>query len=172
MRRNRENIFQKWDKALIYSAVICICLLLVSQVLLIAETPRRFLSRVDRLEGEPISRPLPFYAEKPLSITEAPAVNKVRWFRENRPLRLILISPKPNASILATVNGQPIGDFVHGELLLTVYEGDYVEILTGAIAGAKFVVHSPDGGIVSPTDGTVVEAQDGVAAVGKVKFVH
>ncbi|HMM21325.1 MAG TPA: hypothetical protein PKA10_11335 [Selenomonadales bacterium] len=172
--RYKPNLFERWEKLALRTAAGCLTLLLIAQALLMLDTPRRYLSRVDRLEGEAVSLKTPIVAEKPLTITEnAPVASPFALLRERRALVVRMIHPPPDPTVYITVNGQRAGDFRRGDVKIIVYEGDYVEIDASALAtAASFVVSIPGGGLTEPEDGLVLEGREGPIPVGKVKFKH
>lgn len=172
--RYKPNLFERWEKLALRIALLCLIALLTGQILLILDTPRRYLSRVDRLEGEAVTFQMPMVAEKPLTITEnAPVASPLTLLRERRAIVIRMIKPNPDPTIYITVNGQRAGDFRRSEVKLVVYEGDYIEIDASASQTiATFIVNVPSGGLVYPEDGFVLEGKEGPIAVGKVKFKH
>ena len=160
--RYKPNLFERWEKLALRTAVGCLTLLLVGQTLLMLDMPRRYLSRVDRLEGEAVSFHTPIVAEKPLTITEnTPVASPFALLRERRALVVRMIQPKPDSAIYITVNGQRAGDFRRGDVRIVVYEGDYVEIDASASSQvANFVVNVPGGGLQYPEDGLVLEGRE------------
>lgn len=65
MGRVRERFFSRWDRVVLVTACICAAALIAAQVLMLRETPRYYLSRVDRLEGETVSFQSPLPAAVP-----------------------------------------------------------------------------------------------------------
>lgn len=172
--RYKPNLFERWEKLILRIAVLGFTVLLVGQILLTLDTPRKYLSRVDKLEGEAVTFQMPMVAEKPLTITEnAPVASPFTLLRERRALVVRMIQPNPDPAIYITVNGQRAGDFRRGDVKLVVYEGDYIEIDASASQTiANFIVNVPGGGLLYPEDGFVLEGKEGPIPVGKVKFRH
>ncbi len=160
------------ESILLHLSIFCFSLLLVSQVLLFKEGTRIYLSKVDKLEGEHISLETPFYAGTPVNISDNTVVtNHLQALRPSKVIIIRMIKPAGSQYIFVTVNGQMIGDFRHGDIKLTVYDGDYVEIdATLVTESAQFVIHVPGTGLISPVDGLVLECNGTVASVGKIKF--
>ena len=64
-----------------------------------------------------------------------------------------------------------MNDFRKGICKLTVYDGDYVEIDgTSLSTSTAFRIEVPDGGLLSPQNGLLVEGKKGIFPVGKIKF--
>lgn len=168
----------KWKSVILVESILlrvsifCFGLLLISQTLLVKEGTRIYLSKVDKLEGEHISLDGPFYAGMPLTITDNTVVtNRLQSLRPSKVIIIRMIKPAGSQYIYATVNGQVMGDFRHGDIKLTVYDGDYVEIdATLLKESAQFVIHVPGTELISPVDGLVLESNGTVASVGKIKF--
>lgn len=173
-RRKPTDVFDRWEPLLVRLALGCLAVLVAAQVLLYAETPRRYLSRVDRLEGEPVTWQTPLVAEAPLVISEgSPVAGPFSRLRPGRTVVIRMVRPPAHPEVFVSVNGARAGDFAGGEARLTVYDGDYVEIDAGRLAApGRFVVDVAGGGLESPTDGMVVEGRGAGLAVGKVKFKH
>lgn len=170
MRRSRKNPFVRWDWLLLRVAAGCVAILLASQLIRLSEGPRRHLSRVDRLEGEPATLQMPYYASAP-GQENAPVVNRIEWLREHKTITVRMIQPQQHAGVHVTVNGKRAGDFRRGQVELTVYEGDYLEIDAGALRQpGRFVVNAPEGGVAAPADGLALEGQGEAIPIGKVKF--
>jgi len=160
------------EKWLIRLVVVGVSILILSQIAMFKEEARHYLSRVDRLEGEKVSFDSTMYANNSLTISERTVVSKqIPSFRENRSLIIRMIKPPEDRRVFVTINGDKISDFAHGEVKLTVYDGDYVEIDCSDLkTSAQFVVTVPGGGLVSPVDGLVVETINNIGTVGKIKF--
>lgn len=173
-RRKKYNPFVSWEPFLIRLAAACVIALVAVQVLIYHDTPRRYLSRVDKLEGDPVTWQTPLVAEAPLVISEgSPVANRIQMLRENRLIIIRIVQPAAAADVYPVVNGERAGDFKNGEAAITVYDGDYLEIDASRLpAAGRFVVTVPGGGLVSPLDGLVVEGRGAAVPIGKVKFKH
>lgn len=171
-RRKKYNPFVRWEPFLIRLAAACVTVLVAVQVLIFHDTPRSYLSRVDKLEGDPVTWQTPLVAETPLVISEgSPVASRIQMLRENRLVVIRIVQPAAAADVYPVVNGERVGDFKSGEADVTVYDGDYLEIDAGSLsASGRFVVTVPDGGLVSPLDGLVVEGRGATVPIGKVKF--
>lgn len=174
-RRSVNNIFTKFDKmdkilkSLVFTGT---ALLLCIQAAFLYEGTRPYLSRVDRIEGDRISLEFTQYAANPLLISEKTVVSKrTPAIRESRVLIIRMIQPISDERVYASINGEKAGDFGRGEVKLTVYDGDYVEINCNALkAKASFIVGVLGSGLAAPLDGLMVENHEGIATVGKIKF--
>ncbi len=164
--------FERWEPFIIRLAVCCAAALLIVQALLYQDTPRSYLSRVDRLEGDPVTWQTPLVAGTPLIISEgSPVANRFTLLRDSRKIVVRIVQPAAAADVYAVLNGERVGDFGSGEVTVTVYDGDYLEIDAGRLATpGRFVVAVPDGGLASPLHGTIVEGGGGAVPVGKVRF--
>ncbi|HEY3425074.1 MAG TPA: hypothetical protein VGL27_09780 [Negativicutes bacterium] len=152
-------------------AVICAGILVISQVLLLKEGTRFYLSQVDRLEGEQISLQLPLYAGTPLNIMETIVTNHLKSLRESKVIMIRMIKPLQSNNVFVTVNGKVMDSFQKNSIKLTVYDGDYVEIdATLLKEQAQFIVNVPGSGLSVPIDGLVLESNSSVVVVGKIKF--
>lgn len=171
MRNNGQRLW-RWESHLVRLAVGCLFLLILSQALMLKEGPRLLLSRVDRYEGETISGQIPLYAAGPLTVAEkSVATNRIRSLRESKVLVIRMLKPTKGDGAFVIVNGERVGDFRRGDVKVTVYEGDYVEIDVSEInEQARFVVNAPSSDLVSPIDGIVLEGARTYLPVGKVKF--
>lgn len=173
-RRKKYNPFESWEPLIIRLAAACVIALVAVQALIYHDTPRRYLSRVDKLEGDPVTWQTPLVAEAPLVISEgSPVASRIHMLRENRLVVIRIVHPAAAADVYPLVNGERAGDFKSGEASVTVYDGDYLEIDASRLpAAGRFVVTVPDGGLVSPLDGLVVEGRGAAVPIGKVKFKH
>lgn len=174
MRRVRKLPFDKWVNTLLYLAIGGFIALIVCQVLLMKEVPRNYLSRVDKLEGESILLEMPQYATSHLTVTDnTPAARNLIWLRPSKTLTIRMVTPGYSADVYATVNGQPVADFKKGEVVLKVFEGDYIEIDSSRLKeNARFVVKTENSGVLSPVDGEMLEGYGGLIEVGQVKYKH
>lgn len=166
---SRADKVEKWLK---YIVIGGLSVLVLSQAILFREEARPYLSRVDRLEGERVILDFTQYANSPLTISERSVVSKsAPVIRDSRVIIIRMIQPTADRRVFATISGEQAGDFSRGEVKLTVYDGDYVEIDCSALnSQARFVVNIPGSRLVSPLDGLVIENQGSIAAVGKIKF--
>jgi hypothetical protein len=160
------------EKWLIRFVLLGVCTLLLTQMAMFKEEARHYLSRVDRLEGEKVSLDSNLYASNSLTISERTVVSKqIPSFRESRNLIVRMIKPAGDARAFATINGEKMSDFSRGEVNLTVYDGDYVEIDCAELkAPAQFVVTVSGGSMTAPVDGLVVETKNNIGTIGKIKF--
>lgn len=174
MPRRKNDMFGRWDTLILRLTICCLVLLALSQAALLTETPRRYLSQVDRLEGETVSWQTPLVAAVPPTAPQsAPAAYSLDRLRPGREVILRLVRPPADPDIFVLVNGKRQGDFAAGEVNLAVYDGDYLEVdASRRPTPVRFVVRLPDGGLDSPLDGTVLEGAGGIIAVGKVKVKH
>jgi len=174
MRRSKDKWVIRVEYVLMRLIIICITALVLSQILLLKEGTRLYLSKVDKMEGEDLTVGMPLYANTPLQITEETTAikNYQNLLRKSEiiVIKMIKYPAHPNAFIM--VNGKKVADFSKGDdNKLTVYDGDYVEIdATTMNRPVQFVIKVPENGLLSPQDGLVVEGAKMMIAVGKIKF--
>lgn len=175
----RRKHFYVIDRLLIKLATAAVVLLLVVQVLLVHGEARKYLSLVDKLEGEQITSPATMYAaDVPLPNVDRTmnTVNKVvaksmRTLRPGKKITIRMINPPAGVDAIVTVNGETVGNFGKGEVELTVYEGDYIEIDAVRIKKtAQFIIDTHKNDLVYPVDGILLENQSNLVVVGKVIF--
>ncbi|MDT8901184.1 hypothetical protein [Anaeroselena agilis] len=173
-RRKKYNPFESLETFLIRLAASCVIALVAVQVLVYHDAPRRYLSRVDRLEGDPVTWQTPLVAGRPLVISEnAPVASRINMLREHRLIVIRIVQPAAADDVYPVVNGERAGNFKNGEAAVTVYDGDYLEIDASRLpAAGRFVVTVPGGGLIAPLDGLVVEGRGAAVPIGKVKFKH
>ncbi len=176
MRHSRSNngFFAFWEKPLLYLAVGCVIILLLTQTLLLKDQTRRYLSAVDRLEGESILLETPLAAGDQVTVTDhSPVINRLAVQREHKTIVIRMLIPARSREVFVLVNGSRAGDFQQGEISLTVYEGDYLEIDAQALsAQGRFVLKNHDAGLLAPEDGLLLEGKSQVISLGRVKFSH
>lgn len=152
---------------LILAAAGCVLLLLAVQILLLGQAGRSYLSLVDRLEGEPLTSPEGSRA----SVYDSPVLNRLAMLRESSLLIITMLDPAADPQVFVTVNGEPAGHFVKGEVSLKVYDGDYVEINAGEVSRpVRFRLATVDDKLAAPFNGLVLEGESSVITVGKIKF--
>lgn len=161
------------DKGLVYLVIACTTVMLLSQLLLLKEETRLYLSKVDKMEGVDLASTMPLHADTPLQITEEATVVK-NYQKLLRRSKVIVIKPMNHAqhpNVFIIVNGKNIHDLSNGAVQLTVYDGDYVEIDGTSLSQVEnFLIEVPDKKIVSPVDGLIVTGTKGILPVGKIKF--
>lgn len=174
MPRRKPDLFSRWEHIILRLTVCCLILLAATQAMFLFEIPRHFLSQVDRLEGEAVSWQTPLAVEVPLAAgpeaPAAPASYRRDRLRSGREIVLRIVQPPADREAYLLVNGRRQGDFAAGELSLTVYDGDYLEIDAGQrTTPVRLIVRQPDGGLDTPVDGSVIEGV-GLIPVGKVNL--
>lgn len=175
----RRKHFNFIDRLLIRLATIAVVLLVLVQVLHMHGEARKYLSLVDKLEGEQITSPSTMYAaDMPLPDASQPmnTVNKMvakslRTLRPGKNITIRMINPPAGVDAIITVNGEVVGNFRKGEVELTVYEGDYIEIDAVRIKQpAQFIINTHSKDLLHPADGIMLENQSNLIVVGKVVF--
>jgi hypothetical protein len=178
--RFRRKYYITIDQLLIRLATIAVILLLTVQILLLHDETRKYLSLVDKLEGERITAPSTMYAAN-ISLAEPnrafSMVNKViaksiRSLRPGKDITIRLISPDATSDAVLTINGEIAGDFAAKKVAVTVYDGDYLEIDVTKLKGkpAQFIIDTHKSDLLSPVDGILLESQNNIITIGKVIF--
>lgn len=173
MRRSKNKRMISVEDVLLRLITVCITVLLLSQLLLFKEGTRRYLSKVDKAEGEDLSLAAPLYADTPLQITEEKTVikNYQNLLRSSKVIMIKMISVPNNPNVFIMVNGKKVDDFSKGERKITVYDGDYLEIDATAVSlPVQFVIKVSDKEFISPQDGLFVEGSKKILVIGKIKL--
>ena len=162
----------RWERWIKGWAIGSVVLLAAVQTATFHSEIRLYLSQVDRLEGETINHDLAHYTASPSGVVERTVVTaKVPVFRQSRTIIIRMIQPKAGSNIYVMINGEKAADFGRGDVHLTVFDGDYVEIdCSAADQAARFAVRVPAGGLVLPVDGLLVDQEGSVASIRKIKF--
>ncbi|WP_371370837.1 hypothetical protein [Sporomusa aerivorans] len=177
--RFRRRYFNSIDQLLIKLSAAAVILLLVCQVLLLNSDARRYLSLVDKLEGEQITSPATMYAADVPLPDPAEAMNTVnkvfaksmRSLRSGKDITIRMINPPASIDAVVTVNGKAMGNFSKGKVDITLYDGDYIEIdATKIKKPAQFIIDTHKNDMVFPVDGILLEGQNNLIVVGKVIF--
>lgn len=171
MRSSKQTSQLRRERWLIRLVLGCLITLVVVQALMLNPVPRTYLSQVDRLEGEQIIGQSQMFAETPLTISSQSPVHKSTPNRIGKAIIIRMINPPRHNLVYVTINGQRGGDFSRGEVRLTVYDGDYVEIDASASQEQfRFTVDVPGTGVIAPLDGLILEAQGSLIPIGKVSI--
>lgn len=173
MRRSKKKWMIGVEEVLIRLLGLCMIVLLLSQFLLLQEGTRLYLSKVDQMEGENLTIDLPLYVETPLQIIEETPVgiNYQHLLRKNKVIVIKMIKGSKGSSVFLLVNGKQVDDFSKGNCKLTVYDGDYVEIDGKSLKESlQFVINVSDKGLLSPQNGLILEGENQILTVGKIKF--
>lgn len=173
MRKGVYDYFSNADRLFLKLVVFLTIILLVSQAFMLKGTLRNHISQVDKLEGERISLESPTYVEAPLQISDssASAAGFMHSLRENRSLVVRMVKPANAPEVYILVNGKVIDDFHKGQVRLTVYDGDFVEIdATSLPEPAQFVINTIGGKTNSPINGLMLESKGNIVPIGKIKF--
>jgi len=172
-----ERSKYKWithvEEVLVRLIIVFMSTLLLSQLLLLKEGTRIYLSKVDKMEGEDLSFTIPLYADTPLQITDQITVLKSyqNLLRRSKTIEIKNVTRAYCANAFIVINGKKIADLSKGNSQITVYDGDYIEIdVTAVDIPVQFVIKTADKGLLSPQDGLVVEGAKTILAVGKIKF--
>ncbi|MDF2572438.1 MAG: hypothetical protein K0R55_4042 [Sporomusa sp.] len=175
----RRKQFLTVDRLLIKLSTAAVILLLVVQTLLLNGEARKYLSLVDKLEGEQITSLSTMYAaDIPWSNPNNAmnAVNKVvaksiRTLRPSKNIIIRMINPPASIDANVTVNGETVGHFGKGKVELTIYDGDYIEInAVNVNMPAQFIIDTGHSDMAFPIDGIMLESKNNIIVVGKVIF--
>ena len=181
---NRNNMFRRKhfftiDRLLIRLATIAVILLVVVQALLLNAEARKYLSLVDKLEGEQITSPSTMYVadisrvdpNKTMTAIDRVIAKSIRTLRSGHTITIRMITPAANSDGLLTINGEVIDNFARGKVELTVYDGDYIEIdVTKLARPAQFIIDTHKSDMIAPLDGILLESKSNIIIVGKVIF--
>lgn len=181
---NRNDKFRRKhffiiDRLLIRVATVAVTLLLITQIFLLNGESRKYLSLVDKLEGEQITAPATMYAADvpwPDPNNTMNAVNKVvaksmRTLKSGKEITIRMINPPADINAIVTVNGENVGDFGKGKVEITIYDGDYIELDAVRVKKpAQFIIDTHKNDMVFPIDGILLENKSNLIVVGKVVF--
>lgn len=173
MRKALYDYFINADRLFLKLVWLLTILLLLSQALMLKDGARGYISQVDKLEGERISLESPVYVEAPLQISNrsTSAAGLMNSLRENRSIVVRMVKPANSTEVYILVNGKVIDDFHKGQVRLTVYDGDFVEIdATSFSEPVQFVINTIGGKTISPIDGLMLESKGNIVSIGKIKF--
>lgn len=124
------------------------------------------------MEGEKIVSSIPLSTNTPLKITEEnTAVNYQNLFRKSKVILIHIVKQEKASNVYVLINGKKNGDFSNGISKITVYDGDYVEIdATSLKQPVRFIINVPGKDLVSPIDGLMIEGNNSILQIGKIKF--
>lgn len=178
--RFRRKYYVTVDQLLIRLATIAVILLLTVQVLLLHAETRKYLSIVDKLEGDRITTPSTMYAanislnepNRTFSMVDKVIAKSIRSLRPGKDITIRLITPDATGDAVLTINGEIAGDFAAKKLAVTVYDGDYLEIDATKLKGksAQFIIDTHKSDLLSPLDGILLESRGDIITIGKVIF--
>lgn len=138
----------RFERLLMYSAVLCLVLLFVSQIALTQPGLRRVLSLTDRLEGEP------YLAVEP----KQPAVTRPGAVKDAQYVELTIVSGGEIGDVRVLVNSEAVAVFGSEKtVMIQVHDGDVVEIDGDQVQDVMEVeVSAVSAGVVSPQQGKKV----------------
>lgn len=176
--RFRRKYYVTVDQLLIRLATIAVILLLAVQVLLLHDETRKYLSLVDKLEGDRLTTPSTMYAanislaepNKTFSMVNKVIAKSIRSLRPGKDITIRMITPDATSDAVMTINGEIAGDFAKKKLAVTVYDGDYLEIDVTKLKGkpAQFIIDTHNNDLLAPVDGILLENQGDIITIGKV----
>lgn len=180
----KSRQFEKEDEDKIGKFILkvifcCLAVLLVSQCFLFNSYTRIYLSRVDRLEGEPISdvNIASSYADRLESDNVFSKVNQLVnktsiSFRKKEEITVRMIVPRQSEKVFIVINGQRIENMAEGSVTFNVYDGDYVEIdASGIDEMCQFVLDiSDDSKYLKDFEGLIIKGQEDFLPIGKIKL--
>ncbi|MBP2649834.1 MAG: hypothetical protein H6Q74_659 [Firmicutes bacterium] len=171
MRHSRENNAEIWERRLIILLISCLVLLVAAQALMLKDSLRYYLSRVDRLEGNSVLTDQPQYASGKIGDEGSFPATMLDVFRRHKNVTLRIVQPQTAKNVYITVNGKLSGDFSRGEVVVSVYNGDYVEIDARRLNEmGRFVINAPKSEFMFPDDGRILEGRSELIPVGKVRL--
>ncbi|MBP2642908.1 MAG: hypothetical protein H6Q67_795 [Firmicutes bacterium] len=171
MRHSRTNDYDRWERRLIVLLLSCIALLMVIQALMLKDSVRPYLSRVDSMEGVSALSDQSRFAEKGANSEKSLPVAMVKAFRPRKIVTIRIVQPQTAKEVNVTINGTPSGNFTRGEVEVPVYNGDYLEIDTRLLAeNTRFVISVPKNDFIFPDNGRILEGKQTIISVGKVRF--
>lgn len=173
MTQNNDKWITRIDDILLSLVTIFLIGMLLSQILLLKEGTRLYLSKVDKMEGEDLFSTVPRYADIPLEIKDEVTVVKSyqNLLRRNKTIMVKMLSHPNEPNVFILINGKKTDDFSKGDSKITVYDGDYIEIDGRALnEPVDFLIKVPDKGLVSPQDGVVLTSEKKIFPIGKIKF--
>ncbi|MCE5285496.1 MAG: hypothetical protein LLG02_06585 [Pelosinus sp.] len=147
----------------LFSAVL---ILLLSQAVLFRDDTRTYFSRVDYLEGQPIS------AEEGIAGSDLleNVINTKQTLRKSKAITIHMIKPAQSNNVSVTVNGQAAGDFTNGYVTFSVYSGDFVEIdATKMTQTGQYIVNT-DANELKSINGLLLESKHNIVTLGKIKY--
>lgn len=171
--KSKDNWMVRSESILLRIIAICMMTLIFSQLLLLRDETRSYLSKVDKMEGEQLNTAMPLYADTPLQIKEETTAikNYQSMLRKSKVILLHMVKPSANAKVYVVVNGKRASDFINGNSKISVYDGDYLEIDASELEQPiQFIIKVPEKDLLSPVDGLIVEGSKGILTVGKIKF--
>lgn len=161
------------DKGLVYLVITCVTVMLLSQLVLLQEKTRPYLSKVDKMEGVDLASTMLLPTATPLQITEETTVLKdyQKLLRRSKVIIIKSMTRSNYPHVFIIVNGKRMQDMGNGISKITVYNGDYVEIDgTSLQQQENFLIEVPDKKIITPVDGLIVTGIKGIFPIGKIKF--
>jgi hypothetical protein len=163
----------KLEKYLFKFTLVCISVLIGTQLLMFQDNFRHSFSQLDYVEGTSLITQENVSAEPSwveVAQSRLAAVSLFMNHRKSRSLVLSMIEPQNSDDIWVMVNGAKIANFHDGEVSFLVYEGDYVEIDCSSLHKiARFIVKVPHDDLMTPTNGMTFDGVGSIIAVGKVK---
>jgi hypothetical protein len=167
--RKSERIWQnilRGEAFLIRFVFVSVLILLLSQAVLFRNDTRTYFSKVDYLEGQPLSAE----EKNQNSNLVENVIHTKPTLRKSKNITIHMIKPAGSKDVFVTINGQPAGDFTHGYVTILVYGGDFVEIdATKMPETAQYIVNT-DSDELKILNGLLLESQHNIVTLGKIKF--
>jgi hypothetical protein len=134
-------------------------------MVLFRDDTRPYFSRVDYLEGQPISAD-----EKTANHMTQNVLTAKELLRKSKSVTIHIIKPAQSSKVKVTVNGQTAGNFTNGYITFSVYSGDFVEIDATKLAEPGQYVVNTDAEELKNLSGLVLESKGNIVTLGKIKF--
>lgn len=164
MERSKKD-FMDYDGFLFKISLYFILGLLLTQLFLLHDQTRGYLSQVDKLEGNKLAMDT---ANNP-SVVITTINQAVRI--EHKTLSIRMCDSRYSNQVLVMVNGKPVGDLGLGELQITVQDGDDLQLdATLLKEPAQYTVDQPDEAIQYPPNHSLFASYGNIVSMGKVKF--
>lgn len=162
-----QVIAGRLENFIIRTIILSTMILVAVQVAMINPTLRLYLSRVDRLEGIPLSSYSPLLAKRvavSASYREAAAESQVPSVQPTVTITLELTGADRLGDAQVLVNGVAVADFDFPQVTVRVKPGDSLEITCpGEKPGVEFKIESTSPEVISPREGTTFIASRRVA---------
>lgn len=164
MERSKKD-FMDYDRFLVKISLYCILGLLLTQLFLLHDQTRIYLSQVDKLEGNKLV--MDTHNHSSVVIT---TINQTAQ-KEHKTLLIQMCDPRYSNQVLVIVNGRIVGDLGLGELEVRVQEGDDLQLdATLLKEPAQYIVNQPDATIQYPPNHSLFASSGNIVSIGKVKF--
>lgn len=164
MKRSKKD-FMEYDGLLFKISLYCIVGLLLTQLFLLHDQTRIYLSQVDKLEGNKLA--MDTHNNPSVVIT---AINQTTR-KEHKTLLIRMCDSRYSNQVFVLVNGKIAGDLGLGELEIRIQEGDDLQLdATLLKEPVQYIVDQPDATIQYPPNHSLFASSGNIVSIGKVKF--